>query len=388
MQSIYIKQSMQKDNFYFPNLNGVRSIAALMVIVGHIELNKSYFGLPNNFQNIKCLGELGVSLFFVLSGFLITYLLLREKGKYGKINIRSFYLRRVLRIWPLYYLVVLLSLFVLPNLSIFQMPYFHLDLDTNYQFFMVCFMFVFFLPNVLINLKLVPFATQTWSIGTEEQFYLAWPILIDRASDLKKWLFGIFLLYNLFLVVLSNSFLDDIRYIDLIRNYIHLMQLSALSLGAMTAFFLYTKNKFLSFFIRKEVFFIVFFLLLVSILYNVQIKFFSASFYSILFSILILNLTSNLDMTKSLENKIFIYLGKISYGMYMYHQMMIVLCIHFLQKWSIVSDFLIYVFSILATVLVSGLSYQFIEKPFLNYKEQFLTSHNSQPIINTPKYIS
>ncbi|OOG62401.1 hypothetical protein B0E44_18535, partial [Flavobacterium sp. A45] len=206
MLSTYLKKHMQKDNFYFSNLNGVRCIAAFMVIVGHIELNKSYFGLPNNFQSVKRLGELGVSLFFVLSGFLITYLLLREKGKYGKINIRLFYLRRVLRIWPLYYLVVLLSLFVLPNLSVFQMPYFHLDLDTNYQLFMVCFMFVFFLPNVLINLKLIPFATQTWSIGTEEQFYLIWPILIDKSLNLKKWLLSIFLLYNLFLVVLSNSF--------------------------------------------------------------------------------------------------------------------------------------------------------------------------------------
>ncbi|OOG65165.1 acyltransferase, partial [Flavobacterium sp. A45] len=124
-----------------------------------------------------------------------------------------------------------------------------------------------------------------------------------------------------------------------------------------------------------------------SIFYNVQIKYFTSSFYSILFSILILNLTSNLGKIKSLENKIFIYLGKISYGLYMYHQMMIVLCIHFLQKWSVVNDFLIYVFSILATILVSGLSYQFIEKPFLNYKEQFLTSHNSQRITNTPKHI-
>ena len=270
---------MQKDNFYFPNLNGVRTIAALMVFVGHVELNKSYFGLTNNFQSVKRLGELGVSLFFVLSGFLITYLLLREKDEYGKINIKFFYLRRVLRIWPLYYLVVLLSLFVLPNLSIFQMPYFHLDLETNYQFFMVCFMFVFFLPNVLINLKLVPFATQTWSIGTEEQFYLAWPILIDRASDLKKWLFGIFLLYNLFLVVLSNSFFDSIPYIDLIRNYTHLMQMNALSLGAIASYFLYTKNKFfLAFFVKTKVFFIVFFVLLVSILYDVQFKYFSFIF--------------------------------------------------------------------------------------------------------------
>ncbi|PXY44081.1 acyltransferase family protein [Flavobacterium hydrophilum] len=363
---------MQKNNFYFPNLNGVRCIASLMVIISHIELNKSYFGISNNFQNVKHLGGLGVSLFFVLSGFLITYLLLLEKEKYGKINIKFFYLRRVLRIWPVYYLVVLLSLFVLPALSIFKIPYFHLDFDTNYQFYMICCMFVFFLPNVLISLKLVPFATQTWSIGTEEQFYLVWPLLINRVLNFKKWLWSIFLLYNLVLIVLNNSIFDNIRYIDLIRSYIDLMQMNALSLGAITAFFLYTKNKILSFFIKTGVFFVVLFLLLISIFYNVQIKYFSSSYYSVLFSVLILSLTSNVDLIKSLENKIFVYLGKISYGLYMYHQMMIVLCINVLKKWDIVNDFFIYLFSILTTILISGLSYQFIEKPFLNYKKYFL----------------
>lgn len=365
---------MQKDNFYFSNLNGVRSIAALMVIVSHIELNKSYFGFSNTFESVKHLGELGVSLFFVLSGFLITYLLLKEKKEQGKINIKFFYFRRVLRIWPLYYLVVLFSLFVLPHFSIFQMPYFHLDFDTDYQFYMTLGMFVFFLPNVLISLKLIPFATQTWSIGTEEQFYFIWPILVNKDLNLKKWLLIIFFGYNLFLIVLSNSFFNDIKYIEVIRNYIGMIQLNALSLGSITAFFLFTKNKIATFFIKTKVFIIVFCLLLISVFYNIQFKFFNSSFYSFLFSVIILNLVSNQNLIKSLENKILIYLGKISYGLYMYHQMMIVLSINILQKLGVVNNFSIYVLSIITTILISGFSYQFIEKPFLNYKRFFFPS--------------
>jgi peptidoglycan/LPS O-acetylase OafA/YrhL len=78
---------------YFPNLNGLRFFAAFSVMLYH------FFGegLIN--------GHYGVVLFFVLSGFLITYLLFEEKEKFGKIEIKKFYFRRILRIWPLYYLV-------------------------------------------------------------------------------------------------------------------------------------------------------------------------------------------------------------------------------------------------------------------------------------------
>ena len=88
---------------YFPNLNGLRFIAAFMVIVHHVEQFKSLFGLENVFHEspfISIVGKLGVVLFFVLSGFLITYLLLVEEEVTGTISIKSFYIRRFLRIWP------------------------------------------------------------------------------------------------------------------------------------------------------------------------------------------------------------------------------------------------------------------------------------------------
>ena len=112
------------ERVYFPNLNGLRFIAALMVIVHHIEQYKSIYGLPNNFSSttIQIFGELGVVLFFVLSGFLITYLLLEEESQTNTIAVRDFYVRRILRIWPLYFLIVILALLVLPNIPMFVLP--------------------------------------------------------------------------------------------------------------------------------------------------------------------------------------------------------------------------------------------------------------------------
>lgn len=91
---------------YFHNLDGLRFIAAFLVIASHCSTFRSGYDakLVNAFSSLYgMMGELGVKIFFVLSGFLITFLLLRERETTGGISVRNFYLRRVLRIWPLYF---------------------------------------------------------------------------------------------------------------------------------------------------------------------------------------------------------------------------------------------------------------------------------------------
>lgn len=89
---------------YFKNLNSVRFIAATFVVIHHIEQLKGLAGYP--YRSWYVLGRTGVILFFALSGFLITSLLLAEQRETGCIHLRKFYVRRALRIWPLYYLIV------------------------------------------------------------------------------------------------------------------------------------------------------------------------------------------------------------------------------------------------------------------------------------------
>ncbi|QEC41955.1 acyltransferase family protein [Pseudobacter ginsenosidimutans] len=108
-------KNIHQPKTYFKGLNGLRFIAAFLVLMLHAELIRVKYGLFNlkDYSLFNC-GHLAVEFFFVLSGFLITYLLLEEDRDTGTINIKSFYMRRVLRIWPLYYIILIIGLVLIP----------------------------------------------------------------------------------------------------------------------------------------------------------------------------------------------------------------------------------------------------------------------------------
>ncbi len=168
---------------FFPNLNGLRFVAASLVMIGHTQDWKSFYGL-NSVASVPFfskIGSLGVTLFFVLSGFLITYLLLAEKSTYGTINIKKFYLRRVLRIWPLYYLILIIGLFILSKVAFFVLPGAPKSLQEHYHLQILLFLI---LPNISqVAFTFVPYVAQTWSIGVEEQFYFIWPIILKHFKN-------------------------------------------------------------------------------------------------------------------------------------------------------------------------------------------------------------
>lgn len=141
---------------HLPGLNGIRAFAAVAVVISHTTLALNNFNLDNTvFGKDRFGNPLGlalashaVTIFFVLSGFLITYLTIHEKQKIGNLNIRKFYIRRILRIWPLYYLyliiiIAIILIFRLPEKNMDQLPYFlSLLLFTKYsllQDFIQCF---------------------------------------------------------------------------------------------------------------------------------------------------------------------------------------------------------------------------------------------------------
>jgi len=163
---------------YFPSLNGIRFFAALLVIIDHLELVKGYFGIKVNWSEAfsSHLGSSGVTIFFVLSGFLITFLLLKEK-EIKAINVKHFYIRRVLRIWPLYYLILIVSFFIIPQIDFFNVPNYG---DKSESFICSTFLtYLFLLANVgFVFFPTIAFANVLWSVAVEEQFYLIWPIVI------------------------------------------------------------------------------------------------------------------------------------------------------------------------------------------------------------------
>lgn len=181
---------------YFKNLDSIRFIAATMVVLAHA-FGPSYQFLPikgtiwERLLNTISNGGTGVSIFFVLSGFLITYLLISEYELNLKISIRNFYIRRMLRIWPLYFLIVSLTFFVYPFIK--SLLGVNNPLASNFL------LHLFFLSNFdVINISKYFYGSDamsqniTWSVSIEEQFYLFWPLIFVLFPK-RLWIFSILL---------------------------------------------------------------------------------------------------------------------------------------------------------------------------------------------------
>lgn len=130
-------------------------------------------------------GELGVNFFFVLSGFLITYLLLSERQLTGRIAIGAFYMRRLLRIWPLYFVMVFFGFIIFPWLKM------HLGQNALHETAQPWYFFVFLVNfNNLYHGCQTPTLTLLWSVAVEEQFYLVWPLFVAAIPTQRLgWLF-------------------------------------------------------------------------------------------------------------------------------------------------------------------------------------------------------
>nr|WP_294943218.1 acyltransferase [uncultured Mucilaginibacter sp.] len=165
----------------FPSLNGLRGISILMVVGYHII---QLYNIPV-YGNPGFMGPLGVDIFFVISGFLITTLCVKEKVKYGSISLKAFYMRRVLRIVPVAYLyiITLIILNQFYNLNIFPVT------------FLASFLFIMNLSISRLT-QASWYLGHYWSLSVEEQFYLFFPVLLN-----KSWkLFIAILLFTIFAV--------------------------------------------------------------------------------------------------------------------------------------------------------------------------------------------
>ena len=174
---------MRNDAIHLNGLNGIRAIAALAVVVSHITLSLDKIGLnPNIFGTFPDgsprgldLAGFGVSMFFTLSGFLITYLLHTEKKKTNNISIKKFYWRRLLRIWPLYYMYIIICIAVL-------------SFNGQSTFIGSLYYYIFQMANVpfILGTGGVGLLIHYWSLGVEEQFYIFWPWLVKNSNSNQK----------------------------------------------------------------------------------------------------------------------------------------------------------------------------------------------------------
>ncbi|AFM03732.1 putative acyltransferase [Bernardetia litoralis DSM 6794] len=351
---------MKNNRVFFPNLDGLRFIAALMVLMPHIEQIKSLLNLEYSYKFYPVeFGKLGVALFFVLSGYLITYLLLVEEDIYKNISIKKFYLRRIFRIWPLYYLVVLLSFFVFPHISFLDIGMYNEQNLSDKNIIL----YLLFLPNIAIG---VPFISQTWSIGVEEQFYLIWPVLMKYIKNKYILFISVFLAYFAILLLL-----EKFSIYPKIQALLYWFKIDCMAIGGFFALLLFNKSNLLLLLYSKSVQIITYCLILGLLITKTFIQIIHFEVFSILFGIVILNLSSNEKTILNIEGKLINYLGRISYGIYMYHVIAIVIVLKLLVFLNISNILLQYLLSIILTIVISSISYTFFEKYFINIKRKF-----------------
>lgn len=367
------------NNIFFPGLNGLRFFSALAVVITHIELTKDKFGFENYWDNILIhnLGIIGVSFFFVLSGFLITYLMLVEKSKFGKISIKNFYIRRVLRIWPLYFLILILGFFILPNFT--SIPYFSENFTINFSENLVFYLLI--LPNIAFSIyPAVPLIGQSWSIGVEEQFYLIWPLFFTfiKSFSIKLLLIllALILIVKVYILcVYMNN--QTVEWLLALKKFLAMSKFENMIIGAIGAICLFKKMKIIKLISNNISLFISFIGLALTTMYLPNIfRDGMHIIHGLFFVVIIINISTYDKSFIKLENRFLNFLGRISYGIYMYHLIVVYFVLKCLNQTplsinSLLANFLLYSISILVTIFVSYMSYTFIEKKFLTIKSRF-----------------
>jgi peptidoglycan/LPS O-acetylase OafA/YrhL len=166
----------KKSQGHLPELDGLRAISVLLVITVH--MHDRIWHWLNGWQ--------GVTIFFVLSGYLITTLALKEESQTGGVNLKAFYIRRAMRLFPLYYLV--LGIYCLLIFGLAMNPEKQPMLEGALPFYLTYLQEVPYVFGVNGERANLPFY-QSWSLGIEEKFYLVWPplvfVLLARAKSLR-----------------------------------------------------------------------------------------------------------------------------------------------------------------------------------------------------------
>lgn len=358
---------------WFPGLNALRFFAAGLVVVMHIHNNMGQAALPQlPAFPLLFKGLTAVSFFFVLSGFLITYLLLQEHDSRGEISIRHFYLRRVFRIWPLYFIVVAAGMFFYWKL----VPALHLKFETSYPHGLAILLYSFFLANLMNSLYHVGGMLHiAWSISVEEQFYLFWAPLFKRFTRQLPVLIGIVTTVSLLVAVL-NAF-NAFGLSPEMKAFVDTLQFHYMGFGAGMAWLLWSKRAWLlqlPLFTSKPLQWTLTVLIVLYLCLYMKSPLGDAISplpLGLAFAWLIVNVAANTRRIFSLEKPFLNYMGKISYGLYMYH-MPVVYAVSFLfQKTRLAGITPIVYFPLffglvfLVTTAIASGSYYLIEQPLL-----------------------
>jgi peptidoglycan/LPS O-acetylase OafA/YrhL len=367
---------------HFPGLNGLRFYAALLVVVSHVEVAKTQvLGVGNVFQALPIaldVGSLAVRFFFVLSGFLITYLLLAERTRRGEIRLGDFYARRTLRIAPLYYLIVLLAFTAFPLLFPAD-PAWNVYLQPRTAAKLA--LYAAFLPNVgLLPMPIVPGAGHLWSIGVEQQFYALWPLLVKAVrGSLVPALIALLVAKTGLLFLLDRAFAAGLAASlpPAVTTFYKwtFFPIEYMAIGAIGAAILFERRERVLRLLtdrRTE----IAALALLPAVFVVAIPM-PSWLIGALFLVLVLNVAANERALVRLDDPVHRRLGDLSYGVYMFHPLILFAVLSatrhapalIASPWALAA--LLYATVLPLTYAAAALSHRWFEGPFLAWKESF-----------------
>ena len=380
-----VKRSVtEKPKIFFPNLDGLRFLAFALVYLQHGYWNafgKQEAGNPvlHALQNFFFLnGATGVSVFFVLSGFLITYLILSEIDLRGRLDVGAFYIRRALRIWPLYFAVVTFALVIYPYLKARMGMG---STPTTRTLFYYVFLSNFDVLNISHFCKgsAAMASNVTWSVAVEEQFYLLWPVLFFLvAKRFQGYVFGAVLLLSVSFRALN---IDH----DYTLDYHSLSVCGDLAMGGLAAYWSLRSATFKNSFEKRSacgrltayalgLLFMVAAPPLLGYGYgNLPLRLLSTAFYA--FVILDQNFSAS-DSFKLSKSRFMSNWGKYTYGLYLLHPvalLVLTLVPRILHRdaTGFLPDFLIGTLGLGLSMLMSYVSYNVVERRFLTLKARF-----------------
>jgi peptidoglycan/LPS O-acetylase OafA/YrhL len=328
-----------------PSLYGIRAVAVFLVIIYH-------FG----FDNVN--GALGVEMFFTLSGFLITWLLLKESDATGTISLRNFYLRRTLRIFPAMYVYLLLGLaiYLVRGHSV---PWADVAASALY----------------LQNYHAAIFHTEdsylshTWSLAIEEQFYLLWPLVICQLRN------NLCRLTTVLVTVIAGAWiLRGILYFGLgiYQGYIYHAfetRMDQLAMGCLLAVLL--KRKVLQtfwLFVTSRIYLPAIAILIIgassmlhwSFDYRYAIGYTLEPLFTAILLVQLIVLSETMPW-KFFNGALMTFLGRISYSLYLYQQLTLYTATRLTAEYPVPIQL---AFAIVVTVAFATISYYLVEQLF------------------------
>lgn len=369
---------MTKKNFYYPELDGLRFFAFLLVFIHHTPIFTSL-----SFHHVlHKYGWVGVDLFLCLSAFLFTRLLFMEHEQQGDINIKNFYIRRALRIWPLYFAFLGFTFFI-------TFSYF----GWKPQLLWRALGMMLFAENIFaayLRYNTFFHSIHLWTISYEEQFYAVIPWTLRKMFKMNRGgkMLTLGLIFFLFSAI--RAYLIYIRAPQPAIWVLPVTHFESILGGLVVGLGLFDDQ------IKKVAPWIwmaagLLCLGVVSTLPSTDVI-----TWLLMYTYPLVGLGTSLILISVLSEKQWAvksmvrhpwlaYLGKISYGLYVYH----VFALNYVKKLMFIWDvapatestyrLFTFIFGLLLTILISSISYYLLEKPFLRLKERF-SSIPSRPI--------